>query len=330
MSYLQARKNIYSIITNTVMNHIKDKYAMNNTLLKYGNNVDVFIGMPTNLISSTTLIADCDNGNISSECVKCLLNNGVKSSMIDKDNYNNKNNFDFVSTIRKTKCSGVCSCKITNVSLSTNLIFATGVNINGADMDISTITNNVMTAMTNVDKTESSTETRNWLMTLCGLSGVVFGGPPGAIAGLIIAGIAVELSPTILKDVQEDIRKTVSNISMLYVNSINQLISSSQEIIISGTGISVHNISMKSIQDIVMTASEQNCGNGNCVVDSINSIANKLIQKLTNNISNQFSGMFSYAFEQNKTLIISGSIFILGIIFMWVFLLFKKAATKQN
>lgn len=329
MSFLQGRKNIYSIISNSVINHIKDKYSINNKLLKDRDIGNVFFGIPNNSVSSTTILANCSNDDGNTDCINCMLSNGVTSTMLDGDNYNKKENLNIINKVRKTQCFGVCSCKVTNINLSTNLIFATGVNINGKNLDISKITDEVKINMTNVNKTITSSDSDSSLYALLGAgAGCMLG--VTCIGAAVFAGIFAATNASYTNDIDEQIKKVVSNISILYANAINQLITSSQELVIKGTGVKIHNISMKSIQDIVMSASQENCGNGNCVIDSIDSITNSLMSKLTNNVSSQISGMFSYAFNKNKNLIIGASIFIAVTLMLWFFLLFKKALMKKN
>tara|TARA_B110000908_G_scaffold168744_2_gene224326 strand:- start:35 stop:979 length:945 start_codon:yes stop_codon:yes gene_type:complete len=314
MSYLQGKKNIYSLISSSVIDYIKDTSSINNKLLTdSGGSGTVFLGIPNNLVSSTTLLAQCGNGNDTAKCTKCLNNFGITDDMMTGDKY--VTNLDVINKIRKNECFGVCSCNISNVSLETNLIFSTGVNINSNDINNSDIVNSIKDKMTSVNKSTSSGKHYNWLWALMGVSGVVI----------------AATTPTISKDVEDSLKKTVSNIAMMYSNTINQLITSSQEMVIQGTGVRVHNISMSSIQDITMTASQQDCGqSGTCTVTNINDLTNNLMASLTKNISEQFTGMFSYAFKQNKTLIIAAGVFITLTMFLWFFLLFKKAASKRQ
>lgn len=313
MSYLQGKKNLYSLISSTVINYIKDTKSMNNKLLKSSPDGQVFLGIPNNLVSSTTLFANCGNESDPKECTKCLNTFGISDDMLQGDKYTE--NIDTINKYRKNECFGVCSCNITNVSLSTNLIFSTGVNINSTDLNNQDLMDQVKTALTTVNKSESSSKSYNWLYSLLGAGGAIY----------------AATNPTNYKDIEETVKKVVTNMTMLYSNTINQLITSSQEVVIQGTGVLVHNISMESVQNITMTASQQDCGTGgDCMISNLNNLTNQLMSSLTDAISQTFTGMFTYAFEQNKTLIIAASIFIAGTLFLWVFLLFKKAGTKKN
>jgi hypothetical protein len=313
MSYLQGKKNLYSLISSSVINYIKDTKSMNNELLKSSPNGQVFLGIPNNLVSSTTLFANCGNDSTPKECTKCLNTFDITDDMLQGDKYTE--NIDVINKLRKNECFGVCSCNVTSVSLSTNLIFSTGVNINSTDLNNQDLMDQVKSSLTSVNKSESSSKSYNWLYSLLGAGGAIYSAT----------------NPTNYNDIEDTVKKIVTNMTMLYSNTINQLITSSQEVVIQGTGIRINNISMESIQNITMTASQQDCGpDGKCMVSNINDLTNQLMQSMTDAISQTFTGMFSYAFQQNKTLIIAASVFITGTLFLWVFLLFKKAALKKN
>ena len=222
-------------------------------------------------------------------------------------------NIDAINKVRDTNCSGLCSCNFTNVSLSTNLLFTTGVNVNLTDTDTEKIYENIKLSQTNVDKSGSSSESTNWLPALLGVPGIIY---------------AVE-NPTISKDAEINMKKVISNISLLYANTINQLITSSQELVVKGTGIKVHNISLESIQDITMTASQKNCGSGDCLLNNLNDLTNNLMSDLQKDITNKIKSSFAGAFDKNKNLIIGGGIFVFLTMLLWFFLLFKRASSKK-
>ena len=311
MSYLQGKKNIFSIISGVVINNIKNNKSLNNTLLMDKPSQQVFLGVPTNLISSTSLVADCGNDTSINECFNCIINSGISPSQMEEDQY--LKNIININDKRNNECAGVCTCKITNISLESNLIFATGVNINGNDINSSELYNQVVKAFSTVNKNSTNSKNYNWLWALMGGT------------GLLIA----LTNPEEINNVEEEIKQTISNMSMLYSNTINQLISSSQTMIIQGTGIKVHNISLKSVQDITMTASQTNCGDGTCISTNINTITNSLMNSLQSSISSQITKMFTYAYEQNKTLIFGTIIFIVFFIFLYIYLIFKRASNKS-
>ena len=187
-----------------------------------------------------------------------------------------------------------------------------------------------MSSFTSVKESTSSTESYNWDSAVLGVGiGGIVDGPGGALIGGAIGAIDTLLDQEKYVEIQKDVMRAVQQISTLYVNTINQLITSSQEITLKGTGIKVHNISMKSVEDIVMTASQKNCNDNSCIDDSISNIINSLMSQLNNNITSQVSSMFSSAFQKNKKLIIYSIMFISVIVLMWLFLLLKKAATKK-
>ena len=107
--------------------------------------------------------------------------------------------------------------------------------------------------------------------------------------------------------ISEKINKTVYNVSQLYLNSINQLISSSQTIQLYGTGIKAKNISLSSLQDITMSASESNCSDNsgdtslNCIDGQVSDITNSLMSIALTSLSYS-EGLLSYMYNQNKTI----------------------------
>ena len=86
MSYLEGRKNIYSLISSNVIDYIKDNNSSNKELKNKSQLDNVFLGIPTNLVSSTTFYADCGDSN-SSSCVDCMKKFGITDTMLDKTNY---------------------------------------------------------------------------------------------------------------------------------------------------------------------------------------------------------------------------------------------------
>lgn len=340
MSYLEGRKNLYSIISNQVIKHIKDIFSDNEKLKDYAKNGNislekdfssdlqnsVFTGIPQNLVTSTTIYSDCGNDDNGIYCIDCLKKFDITDNDLSPNNY--ANNIEKINNIKNNQCSGACSCNISNVSLSSHLIFTTGVNINAADINTNEVYKGVKDALTSVDKNISRTESVNWLWGLCGLVGTVATAGIGAVAaGAGIAGAAA--NPEIGIEVEEKIKKVISNMSAMYSQTINQLITNSQNLVVKGTGIKVHNISIKSLNDIVLSASISDCRGGDCIMASLNSITSDFISEIQKDISFQIKDMFKYAFKQNMNLIFAGGIFITVTMLLWFFLLFKKATSPK-
>jgi hypothetical protein len=336
MSYLKGRQNIFSIISGAVLNSIKKKtlndQLKSDNLLKGQLKTDnVFLGVPNNFISNTMLHITCGNEK-NKDCFECMKLNGITEDMLEGDNY--IQNIEGINKVRNTQCSGLCSCEFSNISLSSHLIFSTGVNINGNNINHDEISESVRKSITEFSQTKDSSETHNYLWAILGgvSGGMASGGPGGAILGASVAAGAEFLNPSNYNDIQKKVNATVSNISMLYAATINQLISSSQEMVIKGTGVKVHNISIKSIQDIVMKASQENCA-GRCVMSDVNDITNhymNVLQEMQVELSKQVTGMFTYAYNENKDLIYGAVIFIVGIILAYFYLLFKKASQRDK
>ncbi len=329
MSYLEGRKNIYSIISNEVVNYIKDELSLNKQLNKYTQNGQItlekdmyvfdtrtqpFTGIPQNLVTSTSLYTECGNDDNGVQCIECLKKFDITDADLLPNNY--ENNIEKINYIKNNQCSGACSCNISNVSLSSHLIFTTGVNINAEDISVNDIYTNVYESMTSLNRNDSTEKSKNWWLT-------VFGGSRNIDPRFRDATI------TVSKNVEQEIKKVISNIGVMYAQSINQLITNSQQVVVKGTGIKVHNISIKSLNDITFSASISSCGGEDCVVRSLNDITNSFISEIQENISSQFIDMFKYAFEENKKLIIAAAIFIGLFICIWVFLIFKKATSNK-
>jgi hypothetical protein len=335
MSYLIGRENLFSTISNAVVNHIKKTTAANDKMVKYASNGilslqatdstnPVFAGIPTNLVTNASLYADCGNSDKGEKCIECMKTFGITDDDLLGDNY--LKNMDTIKSIKDNECFGSCSCNVSNVSLSSHLIFTTGVNINSRDMDTNEIYESVNKSLTTVKKDETKTDSEvNWMWLLCGLAPV----PGSAVFGLAASGVFDK--PTTTINMELDIKKVIANMSIMYSQTINQLITTSQEFVIKGTGIKVHNISIQSLNDITMSASLSDCNNNDdgCVYNSLNSVTNKIMNEISNNITYEVTGMIKYAFDKNKNIIIAGGSFILITLFLWFFLLFKKAASKK-
>lgn len=322
MSFLQGKKNLYSLITNRIIDNIRKKKTMNdklknmynNNILKVTDNPDngsVIFGTPTNLVTETSINLECGD---EIQCKNCIINNS-NMSVDDLSPSNYTKNISQINNLRDNECFGVCSCKLSYINLSTDLVFATGININGQDIDNQEISKNVVNDITSANKTDSQSSTHpSWYWALCGLPGALYAA-----------------TSTSYNDIEKNVNQSVSNISLLFINSINQLISSSQSITIKGSGIKVHNISLKSIQDIVMTASQSNCSpNGatipsTCVSTSIENLTNSLLDKMTGEMTQSAQSMFSYAFKQNSTLIYGSIVFIAGSLILYLYLIIKRS-----
>ena len=342
MSFIKGKKNLYSLINNSIINHIQKK-SLNNTLLKDKNKVKInqindqsnqpvysdpsvptlFISQPKNLISNSNINIDCDN---SGKCLQCIINNtSLTSDMLVGDNYNK--NIDIINNERNGECASVCKCDISYVNLETNLLFSVGVNINFTKNDSKTVTDSIISNLTTrtASSSSSSSYNPNYFWLLLG----VFDG--GLLPGLLLALTTGSDSTT--NTISENINKTVYNISQLYLNSINQLISSSQTIQLYGTGIKAKNISLSSLQDITMSASESNCSDSsgdtslNCIDGQVSDITNSLMSIALTSL-NYSEGLLSYMYNQNKTIIWVLLTIVVVFLFLYVFLLIKKALKK--
>lgn len=334
MSYLEGRKNVFSLISACIIKNIKNNYAINNKLEKdlknnlkqdTQSNPSIFLSTPKNLVSTSLLTVNCGNSPSNSRCLECMKQYKITDAMLTGDNY--MKNIDIINNVRNNQCFGLCSCEFSNINLTSNLMFTTGSSINGEDLDTASISKDVTDSMASYNKSESSGKEYNWLYSVLGGAAGAIVGPEGAVAGAAIgAGIAA-LDPTYTKQIEENVKSAVSNMSMLYANTINQLISSSREITVKGVGIKVHNISISSVENIVMVATQSNCGQDNtCVSTNIDNITNSLMGGLQDFITTSFESQFTYAFEQNKTLIIYAGVFIVGTLLIYFYLLFKRAS----
>ena len=131
MSYLEGRKNIYSIISKEVVDYIKDEFSLNKQLNKYTQNGHItlekdmyvsntrnqsFTGIPQNLVTNTSLYTECGNDDNGVQCIECLKKFDITDADLLPNNY--ENNIEKINYIKNNQCSGACSCNISNVSLS--------------------------------------------------------------------------------------------------------------------------------------------------------------------------------------------------------------------
>jgi hypothetical protein len=326
MSYLTTQKNLYSIISNEVIDYIKNNYSQNNQVKKYAKNGNIYLekindskpyhtSIPQSMVNTNFIDIDCGNNDNGDNCTSCLMKFGITQDQLKNYSDNIKN----ITSIQNNECSGVCSCNITNVSLSTHLIFTTSVSINSADIDSKKIYNNVRTSLTTVNKSESTSQNYNWMLALAGA--------PLGLIGAGIGALSTWENPTITKDIEEKIKSIILNLTMFYSQTINQIIINNQDLVVKGTGIKVHNISIDSLNDIVFTASITNCSDNNCVASDINDVANYVMNQIQDNISGEVIGLFKNAYNQNKSMIFTSIGFIILMIFLWLFLIIKKASS---
>ena len=313
---------MYALLSSSIINHIKSQ-SLNDTLLKNQDIVKIedstkeqlFVSQPKSLIANSEINLNCGD---TINCLTCLKNNNMSDDMLKGENYNK--NIDSINNLYKNNCEAVCTCNIKYVNLSSNLFFSVGVNINSQAIDSQKIADDIYSRISTKSKsTSSGTEPNNnyyWLLL----------GAPGALA--------MGLQPSVDKEsITESINKTVYNISQLYSNTINQLITSSQTIILSGTGIKAKNISLTTVQNIVMAASQQNCYGQNtnadliCVDDQISDITNQLLQSAIKSMEYGTS-ILSYAYQQNKTLIWMLLGLFVGTVIIYIYLTIHKALKK--
>jgi hypothetical protein len=323
MSYISGKKNLYSLISNEVIKYHKSNIqsqSINKELntqyikvLKDPDQPTLFINDPKNLISNSSLNINSSSQN----CLYCLLHNGItQDDLSTSDSY--IKNIDNINKVRNSECQGVCTNNIENINLSTNLLFSTGVSINLDNATTKTISDNISNKLSSISKqTSHDNSGPNGLWLLFGIAGV----------------LPFMLSPTDTNTINEQVKKSVYNISQLYSNTINQLISSSQNVTILGSGVKVKNVSLSSIQDITMSASQANCADGStaqlsCVDGSISDITNSLLSVAFKGISSTSSSLLSYAFNQNKTLIFV----LIGVVVvstvLYLYLLINKSLNK--
>lgn len=314
MSFIKGKQNLYSTVSNSIIQQIKtihEKNIKSNPSFKlydqsYQSNT--INGMPTTLLVTSVANIECGDPV---NCYNCMKLFGITDNTLI--NYNK--NLNTINDIRNNQCFGLCSCNVQNINLSNTLVFAVGYNINGSDIDTQDIYNNTINELTHYNST--STSTTSWLNSFLGVPGVTYGTHP---------------DPGVVeKEVHDDMTRLVDNITLIFNQTINQLLSSSQTLEIKGTGIQIKNLSITTIQNATLSAIENNnCVGGTCIDDTMANIVNTLITTLSNSIQTGFDSSWKYAYEQNKNLLIGAAIFIPLLIILYVFLLFKKAASKKS
>lgn len=314
MSFLKGKSNLSAIISKNMIQYTKDNFSLNSS----NNPLNVYTTMPTNLISTSTLKINCGN---TSQCSTCLKNNNI-----DIDDYN----IDIMNKTRDNECFSVCSCKLTNIDLENNLVFLVGTSINYTAKDRENIASNIRNDIMSVSKTESSEkESINWTnAVLASGAGAILGGPTGALASAAISAIGTGLddyfNPVYNSTISENVSSTISNVSESFQNTINQLISSSQDFTIEGTGIKVKNVSLQSLQDITMKSSQVN--------STLNNLTNSISDTISdpkNAVSKTTISMLDYIWEQNKKLVITMAVVFILLFVIWIYLEIKTVLKKK-
>lgn len=354
--FVTGKRNIYSFLSNAIIEQLKlDSINDINALLVKESNTKTPLlqnaatgsntsyrsnSMPTSLLNVSLVNVNCGNNN--GECLSCLLKNGVAEDEIS----------DRMNKVRKENCFGVCSCSIENVDMNNTLLFSSNHVVNDVtDSFVERVKKTMHSQILDASSQMTSTSTKRW-----GWAGAIFGGAAlgalgaltvatggaagaalaGGVAGAEVGGAAAVLGDLFGKDTTNTLNshfeKLITDVSWNYQQSINQLLVTTQVMKIKGTGIKVRNISIQNLQNAVLTAIETNCANNydSCAISSLNTITSRVLSGkngLVNNINTTFEGSFKYAFKKNKSLIWGTAIFIIMTGLIYVFLLFKRAAT---
>lgn len=318
--FINAKKNILYVINNAVLSEIKSQ-SLNKNLIKQNiknlgisspdiNSNNTTNSLPNSLISTSLMLVNCG----SNDCMSCISSNtnlDVNTMMKDYEK-----NIDKINKARNGVCKGLCNCTIQNVNLLKNLIFAVNTSIDGIN-DITT--NNILkkaqdsiSSMSKSVKTSSESPSPYWWLL-------------GVGPGIIASSFPTKYDITI----NQDAKSFVKNMYESYRQHINQSIYSSQTMVLEGSGIEVKNVSLGSIQNVVLQSILSNCPNSTCNGDNLNNIADNIIGKINNQISDSISGMFLGAFNENKPLLIGAGVFISIIIIIYITSIFRKAIQKK-
>ena len=325
MSFIKGKQNIYSIISNSIVKNIQTtqnnyiRSIASSQLGVFPDSGQNYKGMPTNLIVISSINANCGE---SQECSNCMKIFGITDNNLQGDNY--LENKDKIDKIRNNQCLGSCTCNIQHINTSNTFVFSVGYSIDGNDATTNSITENIIKEMQTYDSSTASTTSRNWLPALLGIAdlGLGLGG-----LGYVLSGN----SDTITNKIKDQMSRVVNSISMVFNQTINQLLTSVQTLEIQGTGIQIKNVSISTVQNAVLSAIENStCTENTCINNDLSDITNTLINTLLTGISTDFLNVWKYAYEQNKTLIYATIIFLVVIIAIYIILIFKKASQKKG
>ena len=328
MSFLITRQNIYSMLTNAISNTLQQESTnkLKNKLKNVKNNLksvnsddnsSLPPAMPTTLLNISLINIECGD---ETKCVECLQMFMDKQKLVPE---NVKMNNSEISTIKQNQCFGQCVCNIENVDLNTNLLFSVGYSIDGSD---SNRVSSIYSSFTNTIFNSKTTQTTgggdvDWLLVV---TGVVTGGLSAQLQ-LSTGGIPFTTPKTLSNDVQQQLVKTIIQLSEVYNQTITQLLSSAQILEIKGTGIKVKNVSIKNIQNAVLTAIQSTDTN---IVDGLNNISTSFVSEIQNNINNSFTDILTNVYTDNKILIWGCIILTVGFFILYIVLLYKKATKK--
>lgn len=319
MSFLIGKSNLSAIISKNMIEYTQQKYSLNLTD-QSSDLPNKYTSMPTNLISTSTIKVNCGDNY---KCSECLINQNI-----DISNYNK--NIDIINNSQNNECFSVCSCNLSSIDLNNNLVFLVGTSINYTQADKQNIATNVESDITTFTSSKtSSKEAPNWTSAIMGGgAGAILGGPEGLVAGAALGaldtGFNYLFNPKYDTNITSNATSTINSVSESFQNTINQMISSAQELTIEGSGIKIKNVSLKSIQDITMKSEQIN----SALNDFTNSISNTLsnpnliTQKTTLN-------MLTYIWDQNKNLVIGMGIVVLCSLLIWIYLEIKNALHKK-
>jgi hypothetical protein len=133
-----------------------------------------------------------------------------------------------------------------------------------------------------------------------------------------------------MPDLNQVVTNIVSQINSSSVQSINQIVSSSQAIVLKGTGITVVNVSMHVVINAVMNAIAQACTDDTCVINELNDLVQSQMTWIKNQVDKQVVGDFSKIWDENKWYIIGAGIFLLLLMLLIVILLIYRAMHGRN
>lgn len=353
MSFINLRSNIFSLISNEFISELRKQskqqqeqqrqqrnlstdFTFANTI--NANNISYDLSRPKNLASTSNININCTDNN--NNCKLCLEN--IAGISIEKlNNYiDNKNE---IEQAKVDKCSGICTCEISNIDINTNLLFTVGTNINFTDEINTTISKKIVSDITTGGTDINKTTTYNnnwWALAGVGIAGAAFTGG-ASIAAALAAGtagatgaIGYEATSKDYVDIEKNVKNVVQRMSSLYTNSINQLITSSQVLQIEGTGVKVHNVSIQSIQNILMKAAQINCSSDNnidpenCISNSLTDLTNSIMKRMVNEMQSTQESLLKSVWNANKKIIYI-SVGFFGVLFiLYIYLIIKKALSK--
>lgn len=189
--------------------------------------------------------------------------------------------------IKKTACSGLCYCSISDVKFDQNIVINSQTKVDPASINVSQVATDVLEAIrTRYSDTDQ------------------------------------EITEKMASDITNNVTQIVNQIIVQATTNINQVIFSLQKITLSGVGYNVSNINL----GIMINATILAISGSNISLSLIDTIVRQQMDYIRNQVSTGFSTGFAQVLKESKIFLIATGVTIITLMLIIAGLLMYRAA----